>query len=308
MTRHLAVALGSLQYRVHRPWGAWPEGLQRGLVSDVATDSRDNIFVCQRFDILASNNGSPVLVFDRQGRFLRSWGEGLISDAHMICITPDDQVLLVDRDAHQILAFDILGKLLFKLGKQHCPNQPFNHPTDIAVASNGDFYVSDGYGASKVHWFGPNGEAKGCWGTRGQGPGEFATPHGIWVLSDGRVLVGDRENNRIQIFSPEGRFLTAWGDLYRPMDIWSDNEGHIYVSDQVPRLSLFDPNGRLLGRCRPVLNGGHGLCGDSAGNLYLAEPNPGRVTRLSRQKEVAADHDVTGTRDQRLINLPEISI
>ena len=245
MSRNLSVALGPRRYRVERPWGRWPEGLRPGLISDVAADSGDNIYVCQRFDTLAGAVGAPIVVFDAGGNYLRSWGEDLIADAHMLCITPDDRVLVVDRDAHQVLAFDSGGTLLFGLGERHRPNAPFNHPTDVAVAPNGDLYISDGYGASQVHWFAATGTLKRSWGKPGRGRGEFATPHGIWVLPDGRVLVGDRENDRIQVFSPEGEFLAIWGDLYRPMDIWADAQGNVYVSDQIPRLSLFDPDGIL---------------------------------------------------------------
>lgn len=300
MIGDLSVSLGSRQYRVYRPWGAWPERLERGVVSDVAVDSADNVYVCQRFDVQASSVGGPaVVVFDPRGDYLRSWGEGLVADAHMIFVSPDDRVLLVDRDAHQILAFDASGNLLFRLGERHRPGRPFNHPTDIAMAPNGDFYVSDGYGASKVHLFSPDGRLRRSWGTPGRSAGEFSTPHGIWVLKDGRVVVGDRENDRVQLFSPEGEFLSAWGDLYRPMDIWSDNDGNIYVSDQIPRLSMLDPYGSLIGRCRPVLNGGHGLCGNSSGDIYLAEPNPGRITKLSRQMETTADRDWAGAAGER---------
>lgn len=276
----LTVALGDRLYRVERPWGRLPDGLRLGLITDVAVDSADNIYVYQRYDALVGQTGPAITVYNTEGQYVRHWGDGLVADAHMLCIAPDDRVLLVDRDAHQILVCDKEGRLLFTLGERHRPNTPFNHPTDIAVAPNGDFYVSDGYGNTKVHWFTADGGLKRSWGQPGSGPGEFTTPHGIWVLGDGRVLVGDRENNRIQVFSPEGEFLVAWGELYHPMDVYADFEGRIYVSDQIPRLSLLDSDGNLMGCCRPVLNGGHGVRGDSAGNIYLAEMNPNRITKL----------------------------
>src|SRR5262249_20366665 len=115
----------------------------------------------------------------------------------------------------------------------------------------------------------------------GSGPGEFTTPHAVRVHPDGRVLVADRENHRVQVFTPDGQFLVAWGDFFRPMDIFIDPQGMIFVTDQVPRLSMLAPDGTLVGRCRPVLNGAHGIFGDSEGNLYLAEVAPeDRVTKL----------------------------
>jgi len=117
-------------------------------------------------------------------------------------------------------------------------------------------------------------------GSPGDGPGQFSTPHAIWTSAERRVAVIDRENNRLQVFTAEGKFLYAWTDVYKPMAIFGSASGHLYVTDSVPRLTMLSWDGELLGRCRPVLNGAHGLSGDSSGNLYLAEGNPSRVTRL----------------------------
>ena len=122
---------------------------------------------------------------------------------------------------------------------------------------------------------------KGSWGGAGAGPGEFTTPHAVWIDQEGRVLVADRENNRVQVFTADGAYLAAWSDHYHPMDIYGDQDGLIYVTDQTPRLSALDRNGRLVGRCRPVLYGAHGVWGDSRGNLFLAEASPmNRITKL----------------------------
>jgi DNA-binding beta-propeller fold protein YncE len=105
----------------------------------------------------------------------------------------------------------------------------------------------------------------------------------VRVLSDGWVVVADRVNNRVQLFSPAGEYLTSWLDLYHPMDIFVDSEDHVYVTDQIPRLSEFNPQGALVGRCRPVLYGAHGRWIDSRGTIYLAETAPiDRLTRLVR--------------------------
>ena len=118
------------------------------------------------------------------------------------------------------------------------------------------------------------------WGELGDGPGQFMNPHAVWVLPEGRVIVVDRENNRLQVFSPEGAFLEIWTGFVKPLDLWGDEAGRVYVTDLVPTLTLLSPKGERLGRCRPVLNGAHGICGDKSGILYLAEPAPSRVTRL----------------------------
>jgi len=279
MTRTgLVVALGEQRYAVERPWGQVPPGLQVAGVSDVAVDSRDRVYLYQRAD-------PPVIVFDGSGAYVASWGSGAIADAHGIFCTLDDRIITADRDAHQILGFDVAGRLLFTLGERHAPRfqAPFNHPADVAVSSNGDIYVADGYGNSTVHVFSPTGELRRTWGRPGSGPGEFTTPHAVRIHPDGRVLVADRENNRLQVFTPDGEFLAAWGDFFRPMDIYVDRQSFIYVTDQIPRLSKLAPDGTLVGRCRPVLNGAHGIFGDSQGNFYLAEVAPeSRLTKLIR--------------------------
>jgi peptidylglycine monooxygenase len=252
--------------------------MQLRSVSDVAVDSQGQVYVYQRAD-------PPVVVFDASGQYVRAWGSGLIADAHGMFISPEDLVFLVDRDAHQVVVCDASGRVQLVLGERHRPRlgTPFNHPADVTVAPDGDIYVADGYGNSAVHRFNAHGVWRASWGEPGSGPGQFTTPHAIRVTSDGRVLVADRENNRVQVFRTDGAYLAAWSDVYHPMDLYVDPDGTIYVTDQIPRLSTLTPDGALRGRCRPVLYGAHGICGDRDGNLFLAEAAPmDRVTKLSR--------------------------
>lgn len=275
----LIVALGEHVYSVQRPWGSVPRGHKLAFVSQIAVDPDGCVYLCQRAD-------PPIVVFDSSGAYLRSWGTGVIADAHGIFIDHEGRVYVVDRDAHQVLRFDSAGRCDMTLGERSHPRfqEPFNHPTDIAVAPNGDIYVTDGYGNSAVHCFSVTGEWKESWGCPGKGPGEFTTPHAVWVDSHNRVLVADRENDRIQIFDLRGSYLEEWSDVYRPMDIFVDKEDRIYVTDQIPRLSMFSTAGKLVGRCRPVLYGAHGIWGDADGNLYLAESSPmDRITKLVKQ-------------------------
>lgn len=274
----LNVALGDTLYSVERPFGAFERGT--ALVSDVACDSRGHVFVLLRSDPLVDRPAPAVIELDPEGGFVGAIGEGLIADGHMLAIDSDDRLFVVDRDAHQIVALDRSGTLLWTIGERHRPGRPFAHPSAVAFGPDGTVYVADGYGASRIHAFSPEGALLASWGSPDKGPGQFTTPHGLWVLGDGRVLVADRENDRVQVFSATGEWRATWTDFPRPMDIWSDPEGAVYVTDQVPRLSRLSPDGTLTGRCRPVLNGAHGICGDVRGRLYLAEVNPSRVTRL----------------------------
>jgi peptidylglycine monooxygenase len=104
----------------------------------------------------------------------------------------------------------------------------------------------------------------------------------VAIDARGRVLVGDRENNRVQVFDRDGRFLSQWGDFYHPMQIWIDSRGMVFVTDQIPRITMLDGDGKLVGRCRGAINGAHGLSGDADGNLYLAELPPQEITKLER--------------------------
>jgi DNA-binding beta-propeller fold protein YncE len=273
----LVVCLGQNLYAVERPWGTLPSEIRLNWVTDVAVDSQDRVYLFQRGD-------PPVIVFSSTGEYLCSWGSNRILDAHGIfCI--DERILLVDRDAHEIQEYDTHGNLKRTIGQRHRPSfqAPFNAPTDVAVGPNGDIYVADGYGNSTVHWFSPQGKLLRTWGSPGAGPGEFTTPHAVRVHPDGRVFVADRENDRLQVFTAEGEYLDQWRDLYHPMDLYIDKAGVVYVSDQVPRLSMLSPEGKLIGRCRPSTFNSHGLFGDSRGNFFLAETPPeDRLTRLTR--------------------------
>jgi hypothetical protein len=273
----LVVALGAQRYRVERPFGALPGG--RGRVSDVAVDATGQIHVLLRFDPLIDPSEPRVVTLDAAGQPLSAWGGDFIADSHMLTAV-GDRLLIVDRDAHQVIICRINGQQIGSIGERHQPHAPFNHPTDVAACPKGTLYVSDGYANARIHRFRPSGEPLASWGTLGDGPGQFMNPHAIWVLPDGRVVVVDRENDRLQVFSPDGAWIAIWAGFRRPLAIWGDAQGRLYVTDAVPSLSLLSPEGALLGRCRPVLNGAHGISGDETGRLFLAEGNPSRVTCL----------------------------
>jgi len=173
---------------------------------------------------------------------------------------------------------------------------PFNRPTNIAIGPRGDIYVSDGYGNARVHVFSPTGQLKRSWGEPGNGPGQFHLPHGIAVAADGRVFVCDREADRIQIFSPDGEYLSEWTDTQRPTHLVFDSLGRVYVTELAwhegdksyslgpitkyrhARMSVFDKDGRVLARWgTPEMTASgsfaapHGLALDSRNDLYVSE-------------------------------------
>src|SRR4029450_5110579 len=248
------VILGDRRYAIHRKWARLPAGESFGFLSALMVDREGRVHVAQR------GTDRPVLVFDRDGRLAGSWGEGVLAEPHYITAGLDGAILVADRDAHQVLRFDGNGKLLQALGKRHWPSldAPFNHPTAAAQAADGEIYVADGYGNSSVHRFAADGTLIATWGGPGAGPGAFTTPHAIWVDRFGKVLVGDRENNRVQGF----------------------DRALVFVTDKIPRITLLSADGKLIGRCRGAINGAHGISGDAEGNLYLAELPPQEITKL----------------------------
>jgi DNA-binding beta-propeller fold protein YncE len=298
------IAAEKLHYEVVPGWEQLPAGFTHGDCVGVDVDSQDNVYVFTRYQ-------PRVIVYSRDGAFLRSWGEELFTPRpHGLTVGPDDRVYCVDEGSHCIYQFSPTGERLMTIGtpgmasdtgydgslKSIRGGPPFNKPTNLAVAPNGELYVSDGYGNCKVHRFSDTGELIQSWGESGAGPGQFHLPHGIGVAADGRVFVADRENDRVQIFSPEGRFLEQWTDVQRPTNFDFDREGRIYVSelwwpigqrsqmhgeireDQPGRVSVFDSEGRLLARWGGLDRSAagnfaapHDICVDSRGDVYVGE-------------------------------------
>jgi DNA-binding beta-propeller fold protein YncE len=280
-SHELIVALGDRLYRVERPFGAWPRNA--GFVTDVAVDPRGHVFVMLRHDPLVHPNDPRVIELAPDGTYLRGWGGDLIADSHMLTADATGRILVVDRDMHEVIICSPTGERLGGLGQRGVPLAPFNHPTDVHVSAWGEIYVSDGYAASRVHRFDAAGTLIASWGSHGSGDGQFGWPHAIWTFADGRVVVVDRTSNRVQVFDREGRHLESWGEFYQPVAIWGDDEGCAYISDMVPSLQKVGRKGERLGRCRPMLNGAHGIFGTPDGDILLAEVNPSRITRLRLQ-------------------------
>ena len=300
------VQASALSYEVVEGWEQLPAGYQHRDVAGVAVDAEDRVFLICRGD-------HPIIVYDHGGKFLGSWGEGEFTyRTHGITVGPDNMLYCTDDGNHTVRKFTPDGKLLMTLGTMNSPSDtgydgkdsiniprpggPFNRPTNLAVGPNGDLYVSDGYGNCRVHRFSPSGELKQSWGVSGTGPGQFHLPHGIAVATDGRVFVCDRENDRIQIFSPDGEYLGEWTDTQRPTHLVFDAQGRAYVSElwwhqgqtsqrhgpiqdaRYGRVSVYDKDGRVLARwgstdaCAPgSFAAPHGLAVDSSGAIYVSE-------------------------------------
>jgi peptidylglycine monooxygenase len=221
-----------------------------------------------------------VNVISPKGVQVAAFSGDRIVDAHKIACDPSGNIWVVDRDAHEIVAFDPSGREIATLGARHRPGLLFNHPSDLCFGADGSIWVADGYGNGHIHHFTAGGTHLLTAGSVGRGPGEFLTPHGIGVLSDGRPVVADRENGRVQLFDLDGRGLAIWDRFYRPSSIWVDADDLIHVVDGIPTLTSMRADGTVVGRCRPTPNGPHGMSGHSDGTIYLAETNPHRISRL----------------------------
>ena len=293
-------------YEADDRWAKLPAGWSWTEVAGVAADSRDRVYVFNRGE-------HPVMVFGPDGTFLASWGEGQFARPHGIFIGPDDAVYCTDDCDHTVRKFTPDGRLLLTLGVSGKPSDtgaagmdyrtvvragpPFNYPTNLALSPEGELYVSDGYGNARVHKFSPDARLLLSWGEPGGGPGQFRLPHGIAVDRQGTVYVADRENSRVQLFTPGGQYLCEWADVARPCQVFVDGAGQVYVAElglhagawpgtKAPgadapggRVSVFDRHGTLLarwggGRC-PCAPGDffapHGICVDSRGDVYVAE-------------------------------------
>jgi DNA-binding beta-propeller fold protein YncE len=276
----LFVELGERRYRVQRPFGELGTDLAGATVSDVAVDRRGHVFVLVRRDSQKQETGPAVIELSSTGERLAAWGEGIL-DAHMLLISDDDRIYVVDRDAHEVRVYGLSGTLTHRLGRRGEPGRPFNHPTDVAVMPDGRVVVADGYGNARIHVFSAEGNLLTSFGDLGVEPGRFVLPHAVWPVGEHEVVVADRENHRVQHFNLDGSLLGVWTGFFRPQDIWGDGKGHLFVTDSIPSLAMVSEYGERLGRCRPVLNGAHGISGDRAnGRLYLAETNPSRITCL----------------------------
>ncbi len=274
-----------LRYGVVEGWGMLPEGWSFGHVIGVAVDRRDTVYVLNRGE-------HPVIVFDPDGGFKDSWGEGLFNAPHGLYIYGDAAYVADYRD-HTVRKFTLDGDLLRTWGVKDQPGgegEPFNRPTDVAVASTGEMYVSDGYGNSVVHKYSSEGEHMLSWGEHGSGPGQFDIVHDVWVAADGRVFVADRQNHRIQIFTPDGEYLAEWTGLRQPCGVHIDDEGHVYVPELQARFTVLDMEGRVVARWGGEKSREPGLfiaphCAwvDSRGDLYVGETLEGsRVQKFER--------------------------
>ena len=262
----------------------------------VTVDSQDRVYGFNR-------GGHGVIVFDKGGGYLFDWGETDFAFPHTIYADRHDNIWIVDRNDGQVLKYTPQGVLLLAIGKKGYRSdtgadnsvfsssaysqvthagEPFNLPAGVAVTESGEVFVADGYANCRVHKFDAKGEHLMYWGEPGSGPGQFMLPHGIWVDSGGRVLVADRENDRVQVFSQEGVFLSQWpAELVGPAAMFVDSKGTAFVAEHNGGLfSVLTSEGDRITRWGgPQFRSCHGVAGDSEGSIYFVQPVEGKQGR-----------------------------
>jgi len=286
------VGSGDFKYRIVENWAKLPDGWSFKEVAAVGVDNQDRVY--------AFNRGEhPMMVFDREGNFLKSWGEGLWPRAHGLQMGPDDSIYMTDDGAHCVRKCTLDGKILLEIGIPGKPapymsGEPFHRCTHTALSPRGEIYVSDGYGNARVHKYSPDGKLMLSWGEPGTDPGQFNIVHNICADADGWVYVADRENHRVQVFDGNGRYEAQWNNLHRPCGLYMPYIRHpvCYIGELGPgmavnrnspnlgaRVSIVDHQGKLLARIgdpHPGLAptqfiGPHGVAVDSRGDIYVGE-------------------------------------
>lgn len=292
----------SHKYELVKNWLDLPAGLKLGNPTGIGMDSNQHIVIFQRADrqwpLLGSMPGHPIksktiLIINKDnGKLISSWGDNLFIMPHGLAVDRENNIWVTDVGLHQVFKFSYNGKLLLKLGEAGVAGKDklhFNKPTDIAIAKDGSFYVSDGYGNSRIIKFSATGKYLFEWGKKGDKTGEFFIPHAISLDDTGNVYVADRENNRIQIFEPNGHFIKQFTDNSFGAICavaFNKTQSKLFAVDDVRFLKLkhrgsdviiFDTTGKMetrfgrSGSYQGALSWYHDLAIDKDENIYIGD-------------------------------------
>jgi hypothetical protein len=273
-------------------WAKLPDGIRLHETAGVAVNERDQVFCLTR------NPENPILVFDADGNFIRTFGAGSFTPrAHALAFGPDGMLFATDDDTHTVTKWTPEGELLMTIGTPHQPSprwsgDPFCRPTQAAISRRtGHIYISDGYANARVHKYTSDGKYVMGWGSPGIQPGQFMVPHNIAIDENDHLYVADREAHRVQVFDSEGKLLNVWQNVHRPCALSLGPDGNIYIGElngvqlveDCPgfghRISIYNRDGEMLSAFGDPEEGDtagrfiapHGLGIDSKGNVYVGE-------------------------------------
>ena len=294
-------------FEVDAGWPERPDAMAWGEMPGVAIDGQERIWLFTREE-------PAIQIYDRNGRFIRSWGKGQFKKPHFLRIDSAGNVWTADVGSHVVQKFSPQGKLLLTLGTPGVAGRDRSHfarPADMAVTEAGDIFVGDGYANHRVVHYDKNGKYVKEWGKLGTRRGEFNLVHSIALDSTGRLYVADRDNGRIQVFDQNGTFLDEWRDLIMPWGIYITRDDAIWVCGSSPMrwtegntsitvppkdqiIMQFDRTGKVQrlwtvplgvegqakpGECVWV----HGIAVDQQGALYLTDIKGKRAQKFVPQ-------------------------
>ena len=285
--------LPDLDYRPVADVFNLPANVNFGSTSSVAVNSKGNIIVLNR-------GPQPLMEFDANGKFIRAFGEGLFARPHGLRIDAEDNIWATDGGDHVVYKFNHEGRMQMVLGLKGTagewhpatPLRLFTEPNDIAIAGNGDIYVTQGHGGkgeNRVLRFDKNGNHLKSWGKRGSGPGEFDAPHGVAVDDKGFVYIADRGNKRIQIFDADGNFVKEWPLFGTPCGLIIQNGSVWLANGHAGQIIQLDMSGKVLGitgsqgKALGQYGEAHFIAMTAKNELYVADTLNWRVTKLVRK-------------------------
>ena len=276
-----------LGHKVDSNWPTLPAGWTFDETPGVAVDKREHVFVFHR-------GPHSIMEFDVEGKLLRNWGDGVFVRPHALKFDPEGNLWAADDQGHVVVKMDAQGRVRMVLGRKNTKGETddlFNRPTDIAFGLNGDVYITDGYGNSRVVQYTREGKFVRTWGKKGSAEGEFNLPHGIAVDKQGRVYVGDRENRRMQVFDANGKFVTQWKHVGSPWGVVITPDQQLYLCDGYNnRILKTNLSGEITGvlsgpgKLPGLLDFSHHLAVAPGGNIYVAEIKNWRVQKFTAPK------------------------
>lgn len=272
-------------YQLVETWAQFPPEVTKwGAATGVDVDSHDNVYVLHR------NDAMPIMAFDKNGKFIRAWGQGMFKTTHFLRVDRSGNVWVTDRGDMQAFKFSSDGKLLMTIGKKgvkgdNNSEDAYNGMADLAVAKNGDVFIADGEGPNtRVVKLSKDGKFIKWWGGKGTGPGQFDVPHSIAIDSKGRLYVGDRSNNRIQVFDQSGKFITQWTNFGTPWGVFVKGN-LLYVVDGTEKNCLLiasTKDGKILEKIEGLKNA-TAVAVDSTGAIYVGEVNGTNVKKFVKK-------------------------
>jgi len=263
-----------------------PDAAAMGASSDVAFDSKGHLYVLSR-------GTKPLTEFDENGKFIRAFGEGLFIRSHGIRIDKDGNIWATDVGAHTVMKISQQGEVLLTLGtkgkagewNEAAGSQLFNEPNDIVFGANGDLFITQGHtpgagkGDPRVLKFDKNGKFIKTWGGKGTEPGKFDVAHGIAIDAKGLLWVTDRENQRIQIFDQDGKYIRELKYAGLPCSLDIGSQYMYMVNGFAGQLLRMDLDGKVLaavGKPGPAGSVGefgeaHFIAVSPKGEIYVAD-------------------------------------